>query len=177
MRLLYVAPERFASPRFAEAVARARVGLFVVDEAHCISQWGHDFRPDYFFLADAARRVSARATMALTATATPAVADDIARRLALRDPVRVRTGFDRPNLTFGVVRCGTTVDKRRQLAAALKAPDALPAIVYTGTRSASEQLASFLVRALGEEVLAYHAGLERGVRARTQERFMAAKCG
>ncbi len=173
VRLLYVAPERFASPRFAAAVARVRVGLFVVDEAHCISQWGHDFRPDYFFLADAARRVGARATIGLTATATPAVADDIARRLALRDPVRVTTGFDRPNLSFGVVRCGTAVDKRRRLAAALKEPDALPAIVYAGTRRVSEELASFLGRVLGEEVVAYHAGLRRDVRAETQERFMA----
>src|SRR5581483_856906 len=158
-RLPYVAPERFASPRFAEALARTRVGLFVVDEAHCISQWGHDFRPDYFFLADAARRVGARATIGLTATATPAVADDIARRLALRDPVRVTTGFDRPNLSFAVVRCRTAVDKRRRLAAALSEPDALPAIVYAGTRNASEQLSAFLGGALGESVLAYHAGL------------------
>jgi ATP-dependent DNA helicase RecQ len=173
IRLLYVAPERFASPAFASALARARVGLFVVDEAHCISQWGHDFRPDYFFLAEAARRVGARATIGLTATATPAVADDIARRLALRDPVRVTTGFDRPNLSFAVIRCRTSVDKRRRLAAALGEPDALPAIVYAGTRSASEQLSVFLERALGESVLAYHAGLERGVRAAVQERFMS----
>ena len=173
VRLLYVAPERFASPRFADAVARTRVGLFVVDEAHCISQWGHDFRPDYFFLAEAARRVGARATMGLTATATPAVADDIARRLALREPVRVTTGFDRPNLSFAVVRCGTAVDKQRRLAAALKEPEALPAIVYAGTRRASEEVAGFLRRALGEEVLAYHAGLDRGVRAATQQRFMS----
>jgi ATP-dependent DNA helicase RecQ len=173
IRLLYVAPERFASPRFASALAHARVGLFVVDEAHCISQWGHDFRPDYFFLAEAARRVGARATIGLTATATPTVADDIARRLALRDPVRVTTGFDRPNLSFAVVRCANAVDKRRRLAAALSEPDALPAIVYTGTRSTSEQLAGALGRTLGEEVLAYHAGLERGVRAAVQERFMS----
>ncbi|HUB04512.1 MAG TPA: RecQ family ATP-dependent DNA helicase [Solirubrobacteraceae bacterium] len=173
VRLLYVAPERFASPRFAEAIARTRVGLFVVDEAHCISQWGHDFRPDYFFLADAARRVGARATMGLTATATPAVADDIARRLELRDPVRVTTGFDRPNLSFAVARCGTAVDKRRRLAAALGEPDALPAIVYAGTRRTSEEVAGFLTRALGEEVLAYHAGLPRAARAATQERFMS----
>ncbi len=173
LRLLYVAPERFASPRFASALERVRVGLFVVDEAHCISQWGHDFRPDYFFLAEAARRVRARATIALTATATPAVADDIARRLALRDPARVTTGFDRPNLSFSVVRCGTAVDKRRRVAAALAEPDALPAIVYAGTRRASEELAGFLTRALGEEVLAYHAGLERGARGAIQERFMS----
>ncbi len=177
VRLLYVAPERFASPRFAEALARVRVGLFVVDEAHCISQWGHDFRPDYFFLADAARRVRARATIGLTATATPAVADDIARRLALRDPVRVTTGFDRPNLSFAVVRCRTAVDKRRRLAAALTKLDpadpVLPAIVYTGTRRASEEVAGFLRGALGEEVLAYHAGLPRAARAATQDRFMS----
>ena len=81
MRVLYVAPERFALPRFLDAVSRARVGLFVVDEAHCVSQWGHDFRPDYFALAQAAQAVGARATLALTATATSAVATDIVRRL------------------------------------------------------------------------------------------------
>jgi len=173
LRLLYVAPERFASPAFASALARTRVGLFVVDEAHCISQWGHDFRPDYFFLAEAARRVGARATIGLTATATPAVADDIAARLVLRDPVRVTTGFDRPNLSFSVIRCATAVDKRRRLAAALGEADALPAIVYAGTRSSSEQVARYLGDTLGEEVLTYHAGLERGVRAAVQDQFMS----
>ncbi len=173
VRLLYVSPERFALPRFAAAIARARVGLFVVDEAHCVSQWGHDFRPDYFTLADVARGLGARATIALTATATPRVADDIARRLALRDPVRVTTGFDRPNLSFAVIRCRTAVDKQRRLVAALRAPEALPAIVYAGTRSASEQLAGVLAHALGEEVLAYHAGLGRELRAEVQERFMS----
>ncbi len=172
-RILYVAPERFAAPRFVEAIARARVGLFVVDEAHCVSQWGHDFRPDYFALADAARRVGARATVGLTATATPRVADDIVRRLALRDPVRVTTGFDRPNLSLSVVPCATSADKRRRIAAALSEPDALPAIVYAGTRGASEELAAVLGSALGEDVVAYHAGLGRGVRAVNQERFMA----
>ncbi|MGZ4332431.1 MAG: DEAD/DEAH box helicase, partial [Solirubrobacteraceae bacterium] len=87
LSLLYVAPERFASRRFVERIRQARVGLFVVDEAHCVSQWGHDFRPDYFSLGDAALAVGARATMAVTATATPAVADDIAHRLGLRDPL------------------------------------------------------------------------------------------
>jgi ATP-dependent DNA helicase RecQ len=175
LRLLYVSPERFGAPRFAEAMGRAGVGLFVVDEAHCVSQWGHDFRPDYFSLADAARRVGARATIALTATATPRVADDIARRLELRDAVRVTTGFDRPNLSFAVVACRGAVDKERRIAAALSELDALPAIVYAGTRGASEQLAQGLDRALGLDggVVAYHAGLDRGRRAATQERFMA----
>ncbi len=172
-RLLYVAPERFALPRFCDAIACARVGLFVVDEAHCVSQWGHDFRPDYFALADAARRLGARATIALTATATPRVADDIARRLALRDPVRVTTGFDRPNLSFAVAPCRGFRDKERRLAAALSGPDALPAIVYAGTREASENFARVLTGVLGEQALVYHAGLERGARALAQERFMS----
>jgi ATP-dependent DNA helicase RecQ len=172
-RLLYVAPERFSSPGFIDAMRRVRVGLFVVDEAHCVSQWGHDFRPDYFSLADVARAVDARSTLALTATATPRVADDIARRLALRDPVSVRTGFDRPNLSFAVIPCGGSLDKRRRLAAALSGPDALPAIVYAGTRKASEQVASALGIALGFDVLPYHAGLDRSRRASVQERFMS----
>jgi ATP-dependent DNA helicase RecQ len=171
--LLYVAPERFGSPRFAEAIAQIRVGLFVVDEAHCVSQWGHDFRPDYFTLADAAVKVGARATLALTATATPRVADDIAGRLRLREPVRVTTGFDRPNLSFTVVPCRTAADKELRLAAVLAEPDALPAIVYAGTRNASEQLARKLGAALSTTALAYHAGINRTERAATQERFMA----
>jgi ATP-dependent DNA helicase RecQ len=101
------------------------------------------------------------------------VASDIARRLALRDPVRVTTGFDRPNLHFAVVRCGSALDKRRRIAAALKQADALPAIVYAGTRGACEELAGSLSRALREEVLVYHAGLGRETRAARQERFMS----
>ena len=110
-------PERFSSPGFAEALRAARVGLFVVDEAHCVSQWGHDFRPDYFRLADAARWLGAQALVASTATATPQVAADIVARLGLRDPVRVTTGFDRPNLSFAVVPCRGAADKRARIAA------------------------------------------------------------
>ena len=171
-RLLYVAPERFASPGFVNAIRQVGVGLFVVDEAHCVSQWGHDFRPDYFTLADAAHAVGARATMAFTATATPRVADDIARRLALREPVRVTTGFDRPNLSFVVVPCAGGLDKSRRIAAVLSEPDALPAIVYAGTRSASDELARELGSELTGGVIAYHAGMERGSRAAAQEAFM-----
>ena len=173
LRLLYVAPERFAARGFAGALALVRVGLFVVDEAHCVSQWGHDFRPDYFSLASAARGIGAQTIVALTATATPQVADDIARRLELRDPLRVTTGFDRPNLSFAVVPVGTEVDKQRRIAAALSEPGARPAIVYAGTRNVSEQLASSLSRALGVEVLTYHAGLDRVRRAEVQTRFMS----
>jgi ATP-dependent DNA helicase RecQ len=173
VRLLYVAPERFASPGFVNAIRKVGVGLFVVDEAHCVSQWGHDFRPDYFSLADAARAVRARATIAFTATATPRVGDDIARRLALREPLRVTTGFDRPNLSFIVVPCAGGLHKSRRIAAALSEPGALPAIVYAGTRSASEVLAGELGAELGGDVVVYHAGMERAARAAAQERFMS----
>jgi ATP-dependent DNA helicase RecQ len=172
LRLLYVAPERFAAPGFLERMSDARVGLFVVDEAHCVSQWGHDFRPDYFRLADAARLLGARALIASTATATPRVAVDVAQRLRLGDPLRVATGFDRPNISFSVARPGGH-QKRLLLAEALRAPAALPAIVYTGTRAGSEEVAAELSQALGEEAVAYHAGLDRERRAAVQRRFLA----
>ena len=172
LRLLYVAPERFSSPGFVQRMREARVGLFVVDEAHCVSQWGHDFRPDYFRLADAARHLGAAAIIASTATATPRVAVDIARRLGLRDPVKVATGFDRPNLSFAVARPAPH-EKRPLIARALGAADALPAIVYASTRAGSEEIATTLTAELGEEALAYHAGLDRGTRAAVQRRFLA----
>src|SRR5918999_190537 len=172
LRLLYVAPERFAAPGFLERMADVRVGLFVVDEAHCVSQWGHDFRPDYFRLADAARMLGASALVASTATATPRVASDVVRRLALRDPLRVATGFDRPNISFAVARPGGH-EKRAMIAEALRQPDALPAIVYAGTRAGADELAVELTEALGEEALAYHAGLDRERRASVQRRFLA----
>ncbi|HEY6693206.1 MAG TPA: ATP-dependent DNA helicase RecQ [Solirubrobacteraceae bacterium] len=173
LRLLYVAPERFSSPGFLERIRHARIGLFVVDEAHCVSQWGHDFRPDYFRLADAARWLGAEAIVASTATATPQVAADIVTRLGLRDPVRVATGFDRPNLSFAVVRCANKPAVHRGIGAALAEPGALPGIVYAGTRADSERLAARLASQLGIEAIAYHAGLPREARAEAQRRFMA----
>src|SRR3954464_1924409 len=173
VRLLYVSPERFSARGFFERLRKARIGLFVVDEAHCVSQWGHDFRPDYFRLADAARALGARTIMASTATATPQVAVDIVRRLRLDDPVKVTTGFDRPNLTFAVVPCRASAEKRMRIASALREPEARPAIVYAGTRARAEAVAAELTAELGVEVLAYHAGLMREARAEAQRRFMA----
>jgi ATP-dependent DNA helicase RecQ len=172
LRLLYVAPERFSSAPFLEAMKGTRIGLFVVDEAHCVSQWGHDFRPDYFRLADAARWLEAEAIIASTATATPQVARDIESRLGLRDPVRVATGFDRPNLSFAVIPCATTTAKHRHIAAALAEPGATPAIVYAGTRAGADKLALKLSTSLDGGVGAYHAGLGREQRAAVQRRFM-----
>ena len=171
LRLLYVAPERFSSPGFVERLGGARVGLFVVDEAHCVSQWGHDFRPDYLRLAAAAGALRARSVFAATATATTVVADDIIRRLSLRDPVLVTTGFDRPNLHYVVAPCAGRREKRRRLIAALEEPDALPAIVYAGTRAATVTLAAMIEARLGRRAAPYHAGLDRSTRAAVQREF------
>src|SRR4051794_7981218 len=172
LKLLYVAPERFGAPGFLDRMAGAGVGLFVVDEAHCVSQWGHDFRPDYFRLEAVAKRLNARAVMASTATATARVAMDIARRLDLRDPVRVSTGFDRPNLTFTVARPNAG-QKRPMLLETLRRDEALPAIVYAGTRAGCEELAGLIVAELGVRAEPYHAGLERERRPAVQRRFLA----
>ncbi len=173
VRLLYVAPERFAAPGFVDALEGVPIGMFVVDEAHCVSQWGHDFRPDYFELPRAARALGARQIFAATATATPRVAGDVIARLGLRDPVRVTTGFDRPNLSYIVIRAGNDVDRRRRITAVLSDPAARPAIVYAGTRARTEELADALRRSLGVGVAAYHAGLDRETRDRAQRSFMA----
>lgn len=171
--LLYVAPERFATQGFVERLGEGRIGLFVVDEAHCVSEWGHDFRPDYFRLGEVARALGASSVFAATATATPRVGADIVDRLGLRDPVRITTGFDRPNLTYDVVAVGSATAKERTTAALLAEPGALPAIVYAGTRRKTDETAKRLARELGRPVPAYHAGMEREPRAEAQRAFMS----
>ena len=173
VRMLYVAPERFAAPGFTDRLAAAAIGLFVVDEAHCVSQWGHDFRPEYFQLGGVARRLGAAATFAATATATPRVAADVIRRLGLREPVRITTGFERPNLSYDVVPVASARAKREATTALLREPGALPAIVYAGTRKKAEETAARLASELGARVPAYHAGMERAPRAEAQRAFMA----
>jgi RecQ family ATP-dependent DNA helicase len=171
-RLLYVAPERFGVEGFAERLAAAEIGLFVVDEAHCISQWGHDFRPDYMRLGDVAKSLGARSIVAATATATPQVAHDIARRLDLRDPVRIATGFERPNLSYDVVPARSDEARRRATLALLRDPSAWPAIVYAGTRKKTDETAAWLERELRVIVSPYHAGMDREPRAEAQRLFM-----
>ena len=171
-RMLYVAPERFWAPGIGERL-KGNVGLFVVDEAHCVSQWGHDFRPEYFKLGEIARRLGARSILAATATATPRVSVDIVNRLGLDDPVRIATGFERPNLSYDVVPTSGERERKRAVSALLAMPDALPAIVYSGTRKRTEATAERLSRELGRPVPAYHAGMERGPRAESQKAFMS----
>jgi ATP-dependent DNA helicase RecQ len=171
-RLVYVAPERFSSRRFLEALARARIARLVVDEAHCLSEWGHDFRPDYLRLADVRARLGSPPTMALTATATPRVRGDIVRALALRDPLVTSTGFDRPNLFFEVRHVRGDAGKRRALLELVRDGERLPALVYCGTRRASEDVARLLADA-GLRSAAYHAGLGADTRTARLAAFLA----
>jgi RecQ family ATP-dependent DNA helicase len=138
-----------------------------------VSQWGHDFRPDYLRLGDVARALGADSIFAATATATPRVALDIARRLGLADPVRITTGFDRPNLSYDVVPVASARAKERASVALLSEPGALPAIVYAGTRRKTDETAARLSRELDLKVPAYHAGMEREPRAAAQRAFMS----
>jgi ATP-dependent DNA helicase RecQ len=175
LALLYVAPERFGSGAFQAAMAAARVALLVIDEAHCVSEWGHEFRPDYRRVDRFRERLRPRATMALTATATARVRADVARRLGLRDPVEVVGGFDRPNLTFDarwVEGKGSVARKRGSLLAAMGSAAGGKAIVYCGTRKAAEETAA-LLQGAGHPAVAYHAG--RADRAEAQEAFAAGR--
>jgi ATP-dependent DNA helicase RecQ len=178
-RIVYCAPERFASNVFLEALACREVDLIAVDEAHCVSEWGHDFRPDYLRLPQVVERLGRPTVMACTATATVPVAREIASRFGMREPLQIRAGFDRPNLSFDVVALeGNGSKARRQalLEVGLKDPANLPAIVYCGTRKQTEEVASDL-RDSGVAAVAYHAGLEPDHRSAIQERFMATDSG
>jgi RecQ family ATP-dependent DNA helicase len=174
-RIVYCSPERFGSTVFLGAIEQRRIDLLAVDEAHCVSEWGHDFRPDYLRLPEIATRLGRPTVMACTATATEAVAREIAARFEMRDPLRVRAGFDRPNISFDVVRLEGTGSKARRLAlleAGLADPANRPAIVYCGTRRDTDEIAAAL-REAGLRALPYHAGMEAEDRGRAQARFMA----
>ncbi|HXN38498.1 MAG TPA: ATP-dependent DNA helicase RecQ [Solirubrobacteraceae bacterium] len=173
-QLVLVAPERFASAAFRGALARRRLALFVVDEAHCVAEWGHDFRPDYLRLHDAIESMGRPPVMAATATATPRVAQEIAERLGLRDWVSVRSGFDRPNLTFDVVGLegkGAVARKRAALMHVLGHAGARPAIVYCGTRKDADDV-SALISDGGIAAVTYHAGMSPQARRDSQDAFM-----
>jgi ATP-dependent DNA helicase RecQ len=170
VRLLYVAPERLAAGRTLAALARMRIALLAVDEAHCISEWGHDFRPAYRSVAAFRGPLGSPPTIALTATATPEVRADIVAVCALRDPVRVTAGFDRPNLHY-VVRRVARDGPRDAVVASLIADRGGAAVVYAQSRRRVERLAAALRRA-GAGAVAYHAGQAAHIRRRTQERFM-----
>jgi ATP-dependent DNA helicase RecQ len=172
-KLVYVAPERFRSAHFVETLRAMDISLFAVDEAHCISQWGHDFRPDYLRLRQSIEDIGRPQIAALTATATPYVRSDIIEQLKLNEPRAFVSGFDRPNLSISVVH----TQKEREKITHIKALAANPSasgIIYTSTRKAVEQVTGRLQGA-GLNVIGYHAGMDEAARSQAQDNFMSGR--
>ena len=177
LKLLYVAPERFNNERFREAIMPIQVSLFAVDEAHCISEWGHNFRPDYLKLAGFARLCNAERVLALTATATRQVMDDMCRVFEISTQGAVRTGFYRSNLTLLTTPVAT--DERdgyllQQLK--LKQRESGPTIVYVTLQRTADRIASYLSTS-GLPAKSYHAGMKDEHRAAVQDWFIASENG
>lgn len=167
--LLYVAPERLSAPATSALLQRGTLSVIAIDEAHCVSQWGHDFRPDYLALGDLSARFPGVPRMALTATATRATHQEITERLRLPDARHFVASFDRPNIQY---RIEPKVDPRRQLLQFVRAqPVGAAGIVYALSRKSVEQTAEYL-RTQGVDALPYHAGLDAAVRAHHQQRFL-----
>jgi ATP-dependent DNA helicase RecQ len=172
--LVYIAPERLRSSLFLEKLRETKVQLLAVDEAHCISEWGHDFRPDYARLGRLRQRLNNPQTIALTATATPDVRTDIVAQLQLRSPKTFITGFSRPNLHFEVQPVYSEPDRDRILFNFVReTPGA--GIIYSATRKGCEQLVPQLAAVAGRRVDLYHAGLEPDMRRRVQDDFRSGK--
>ena len=170
LRLLYVAPERFNNERFRESLRNVRISLFAVDEAHCISEWGHNFRPDYLKLAGFAQEYGAERILALTATATPPVLEDMCRAFDISADRATRTGFYRPNLRIDT-RVVDASERDGALLEAIRENSPGPAIVYVTLQKTAEAVAQTLVDA-GRPARAYHAGMKADERSRIQEWFM-----
>ena len=170
LKLLYVAPERFANERFIHKLRRLNIALMVIDEAHCISEWGHNFRPDYLKLARIARSLAVPRVLTLTATATPAVAGDICNEFEIEPEAWIHTGFHRPNLVLRVSGC--SADQRlSRLLERLRTRPRGATIVYVTLQRTAEEVAAALANE-GFAARAYHAGLETRERVATQDWFM-----
>jgi ATP-dependent DNA helicase RecQ len=173
LRLLYVAPERFSNERFIQGLNRVKIALLVIDEAHCISEWGHNFRPDYLRLARLSRDLRIDRTLGLTATATPGVADDICREFAISPEAYVHTGFYRPNLNLQITECSSE-ERIKFLSERLQERPRGATIVYVTLQKTAEKVAAALVKE-GFPTRAYHAGLEADERTSAQDWFMSSK--
>ena len=175
-KILFVAPERFFNERFREFISGLHISLFAIDEAHCISQWGHSFRPDYLKLARIARELKAERVLALTATATPAVLDDICREFAIERSCAVQTPFYRSNLVLRYSPC-TMANRNAVLLSRLKKAELPgPTIIYVTLQRTAVEVAELLERE-GLPARAYHAGLDDSVRNSVQDWFMSCEEG
>lgn len=175
LKLLYVAPERFNNERFVAEMKRTRIGLFAVDEAHCISEWGHNFRPDYLKLAETVKEIGAERVLALTATATPSVVEDICRSFEIAPEDSVVTGFYRPNLTF-LTTPVTMASRDHMLLSRLKERAPGSTIVYVTLQKTAELVADQLAQH-NIPARAYHAGMEPELRHEVQEWWMSVPDG
>ena len=171
-KLVYIAPERLRSSSFMRSVQRTKIQLLAVDEAHCISQWGHDFRPDYARLGRFRERLGNPQTVALTATATSLVQDDISKILQFENPAKFVTGFARTNLTLSVKSPKGNAEKDQELIKFLKSHPGC-GIIYASTRKSCEQLIELLSEEIDRSVAFYHAGLPIDMRRKVQEQFMS----
>jgi ATP-dependent DNA helicase RecQ len=172
-KLVYIAPERFRSRSFLQALGQITIGLFAIDEAHCISQWGHDFRPDYFRLGSVLEELGRPQVAAFTATATPEVRTDIVKRLGLENPSVFVAGFARPNLRFMVTETEREPDKFNRLRELIRRHRT--GIVYCATRKRVDQVSEEL-RSWGIRVVSYHGGIDDAAREEAQNRFTQNNC-
>lgn len=175
LKLLYVAPERISNERFFASIEQLSISLMVIDEAHCISEWGHNFRPEYLKLANAAKKLRVERVLALTATATPGVIKDIRREFAIPPEACVNTGFHRPNLHLAFTPTPAS-DRDEVLKAKLADTSGGPTIVYVTLQKTAEMVAHDLANA-GYPARAYHAGMKHDKRTEVQDWFMASDDG
>lgn len=174
-RIVYLAPERLRNSRFLEGIKEIKVSLLAIDEAHCISEWGHDFRPDYLHIAKFREEIGFPTTVALTATATPQVQTDISRLLQLEKPTLIVNGFNRPNLVLTVRHVLDSIHRYSVLRDSLLSQPDGATIIYTGTRRDTEEVAEFVSSELGLRACYYHAGLENEKRTQIQNDFIHKK--
>jgi len=170
-KIVYIAPERFYNQVFVQELKNIKVSLFAIDEAHCISQWGHDFRPSYIRLKEAIKYVGSPVVVALTATATPEVRDDIVKQLDLKDSDLVITGFARPNLQFAVMPAANGQKVESILNLLITNSELGSGIIYVGTRAKADEIVEVLVNN-DIKAVSYHAGMDAESRDWVQEKFM-----